>query len=254
MATTARRRRLEPRHRIQDVQEATTIFARILVGFDGSPESRGALRLAERLGDASATVVLAPLAEELAGRARGAACDLIVLGDRRQHGGGRAVLGETADATLRTAGCAVAITPPEPVASLRAVGVGFDGSPAGRRALTVAARVATERRARLVVLSVVDPHHAYAPAGTSGDYGDVQRVAREALRTAVAGLDGVGDVHRQLHEGDPVHEVLALGRDVDLLVLGGAAVGGVGAAVVRRTRQAVLVVPEPNGAAAVVAA
>lgn len=223
------------------------------MGFDGSPESRGALRLAERLGDASATVVLAPIVDQLAGRARGAACDLIVLGDRRRNGDGRAVLGGAADRTLRTAGCAVAITPAEPVTPLRAVGVGFDGSPAGHRALTVAARVAAERDARLIVLSVVDPHSAYVATGANGDYGDVHSVAREALVAAVTELDGVGDVRRQLHEGDPVHEVLALGRDVDLLVLGGAAgrnggLGDVGAAVVRRARQPVLIVPARNGA------
>ncbi|WP_320668618.1 universal stress protein [Patulibacter defluvii] len=277
------------------------MFHRILVGVDGAPPSHGALRLAEQLAAADATIIVAnvvlydsapgrasavdiepylrddsaailddargvlgprPGAEYVAPVATTVAsglhrvadetlCDLIVVGASRRRGAGRVVLGSDSEATLHQAPCAVAVATPASVA-LGRIGVAFDGTEAGRRAVAAAGEIAADRDAALTVLSVVDTRHVYASFGPAGGYGDLRDQARELTSDALRTVRGVTRVERQLHEGDPVHEILALGREVDLLVLGARPngrllrllLGSVSSRVVRRSTCPVVVVPE----------
>jgi nucleotide-binding universal stress UspA family protein len=79
----------------------------------------------------------------------------------------------------------------------------------------------------------------------------VRERAARLLAEVTAEQVGVGQVHRQLHRGDPVHEALGLGRESDLLVVGSRAggpvarllLGSVSSEVVRRATCPVLVLP-----------
>ncbi|EHN12517.1 UspA domain protein [Patulibacter medicamentivorans] len=278
------------------------MFHRILVGFDGTPASHGALRLAQHLASPDATLIVAsvvlydpgvgraatvdiepylrddgdatldaaraligerpdteytaPVATSVAAGlhrvARETLCDLIVIGASRRRGVGRVLLGSDAEATLHGAPCAVAVAPPAPGDSISRIGVAFDGTAAGRRAVAAAGALAADRGAALTVLSVVDTRHVYATFGPDGGYGDLRSQARDLTTDALAQVHGVPSIRRQLHEGDPVHEILSLARDVDLLVLGSRdngpllrlLLGSVSSSVVRRTRCATVIVPE----------
>ncbi len=178
-------------------------------------------------------------------------CDLIVVGASRRHGVGRAVLGSDAEATLHQAPCAVAVAPPTTAAESGRIGVAFDGTATGRRAVAVAGELAAGRGAALTVLSVIDTRHVDATFGPPGDYGAPRARARELTSEALRAVHGVPRIRRRLHEGDPVREILALSREVDLLVLGARPngpllrllLGSVSSHVVRRATCPVVVVP-----------
>lgn len=180
--------------------------------------------------------------------------DLIVVGASRHHGLSEVVLGSNAEATLHGAPCAVLVGPAGNAPGLGRIGVAFDGLPAGRRALKAAGALAAEVHASLEVLAVLDTHHPYAMYGTAGGYGDPRPDARDLLSTEVAEVQGVLAVDPRLQSGDPAHEILELGREVDLLVLGsrkhGAILrlllGSVSSKVVRRASCGVLVVPDSD--------
>jgi nucleotide-binding universal stress UspA family protein len=194
--------------------------------------------------------------------ARETAADLIVVGSSRHRGAGRVLLGSNTESTLHGAPCAVAVAAEETPAALRRIGVAFDGTADGLATVVGAGHLAAELAADLTVLGVVDTRHPHPSFGPEAGFEDVRVRARELMTEAVAGVRGVPHVHRQLHEGDPVHEVLSLGRDSDLLVVGSRAnglilrllLGSVSAKVVRRASCPVLVLPSEvavPGAAAV---
>jgi nucleotide-binding universal stress UspA family protein len=267
------------------------MYHRILVGFDGSAQAVAALRLARALGEPDATIVVAHVTpsgrgdearrvaadpalrsarELLAGRpgvelvapvgrvapalhrtARETMCDLIVVGASRRRGAGRVLLGSDAEASLHGAPCAVAVATPGVDGPIARIGVAFDGTAAGREAVLGAGVVARDLGAGLTVLGVVDTRHPHPAFGEGGGYGDVRARARELLADVVAAVEGVPGVARQLHEGDPVHEILGLGRACDLLVVGARRngpllrllLGSVSSRVVRRAACPVLVLP-----------
>lgn len=180
--------------------------------------------------------------------------DLLVVGASRHHGISEVLLGSNAEATLHGAPCAVLVGPAGEAPHLGRIGVAFDGLPAGRRALRAAGSLAAEVEASLEVLAVLDTNHPYAMYGTAGGYGDPRPDAWDLLSTEVAEVQGVLAVDPRLQSGDPAHEILELGREVDLLVLGsrkhGAILrlllGSVSSKVVRRASCAVLVVPDSD--------
>lgn len=186
--------------------------------------------------------------------ARENGADLVVVGASRHHGISEVLLGSNAEATLHGAPCAVLVGPAAEAPVLTRIGVAFDGLPAGRRALKAAAALAAETHAGLEVLAVLDTNHPYAMYGTAGGYGDPRPDAQDLLSSEVAGVQGVLAVDPRLRSGDPAHEILELGREVDLLILGsrkhGAALrvllGSVSSKVVRRASCAVLVVPDSD--------
>lgn len=264
------------------------MFTRILIGYDGSAEAGAALRLAQTLGRPDATFIVAHVvdgerrsptddpvlsaaraqlpdvldielcasagsgvATELHRVAEETMCDLLVVGASRHRGAGRVLLGSNTEATLHGAPCAVAVSTPDPLDRVGRVGVAFDGTAAGGRTVTGAARLAATFDASLTVLGVVDTRQAYASFGAEGGYGDVRIRARALMAEAVAGIHGLPRVERQLREGDPVQEVVRLGRDCDLLVVGARAnglvlrllLGSVSGKIVRRAACPVLVLP-----------
>ncbi|CAB4904219.1 unannotated protein [freshwater metagenome] len=178
--------------------------------------------------------------------------DLVVVGASRHHGIGEVLAGSDAEATLHHAPCAVLVGPAGDPPVVGRIGVAFDGLPAGRRALRAAGALAVGVHASLEVLAVLDTTHPHAMYGTVGGYGDPRPDARDLLRTEIAEVRGVLAVDPRLRSGDPAHEILELGREVDLLVLGsrthGAVLrvllGSVSSTVVRRASCAVLVVPD----------
>jgi nucleotide-binding universal stress UspA family protein len=267
------------------------MYHRILVGFDGSAQAVAALRLARALGEPDATIIVAHVTpsgrgdeaarvaadpalrsarELLAGRpdvelvaptgrvapalhrtAQETMCDLIVVGASRRRGAGRVLLGSDAEASLHGAPCAVAVATPGSDGPIARIGVAYDGTAAGREAVLGAGVVARDLGAGLTVLGVVDTRHPHPGFGEGGGYGDVRARARELLTDAVEAVEGVPGVARQLHEGDPVHEILSLGRASDLLVVGARRngpllrllLGSVSSRVVRRAACPVLVLP-----------
>ncbi|WP_211216159.1 universal stress protein [Patulibacter americanus] len=267
------------------------MYHRILVGFDGSAQAVAALRLARALGEPDATIVVAHVTpsgrgdeaarvaadpvlrsarELLAGRpdvelvapagrvapalhrtAQETMCDLIVVGASRRRGAGRVILGSDAEASLHGAPCAVAVATPDADGPIGRIGVAFDGTAAGREAVLSAGVVAHDLGADLTVLGVVDTRHPHPGFGEVGGPGDVRARARDLLTDVVAAVQGVPGVARQLHEGDPVHEILSLGRASDLLVVGSRRngpllrllLGSVSSRVVRRAACPVLVLP-----------
>jgi nucleotide-binding universal stress UspA family protein len=178
-------------------------------------------------------------------------CDLLVVGASRRRGAGRVLLGSDAQASLHGAPCAVAVATPGAEGPIRSVGVAYDGTAAGRDAVLGAGTMARDLGAGLTVLGVIDTRHPHPGFGEGGGYGDVRAHARELLADVAAAVDDVPGVARQLHEGDPVHEILSLGRASDLLVVGSRRngpllrllLGSVSSRVVRRAAGPVLVLP-----------
>ncbi|MDO9410893.1 universal stress protein [Patulibacter sp.] len=180
--------------------------------------------------------------------------DLVVVGASRHHGIGEVLLGSDAEATLHGAPCAVLVGPAGDPPVVGRIGVAFDGLPAGRRALRAAGALAVDVHGSLEVLAVLDTTHPYAMYGTAGGYGDPRPDARDLLSSEVAEVRGVLTVDPRLESGDPAREILELGREVDLLVLGSRKhgtvlrilLGSVSSKVVRRASCAVLVVPDSD--------
>lgn len=178
--------------------------------------------------------------------------DLIVVGAGHHHGVGEVLLGSNAEATLHGAPCSVLVGPGGVAPAVRRVGVAFDGLPAGRRALRAAGTLAAEQHASLTVLAVLDAGHPYRTYGTVGGYGDPRPDARDLLSTEVAELHGIVTVDPRLEVGDPADRILALAREVDLLVLGSRShgallrllLGSVSSTVVKHAGCAVVVIPD----------
>jgi nucleotide-binding universal stress UspA family protein len=208
------------------------VFHRVLIGFDGSPESSAALRLAVLLADPEATLIVGhvathdgdeadavlrdarletarallgdragveyvmPEGPEVAGElhrvARETACDLIAVGSSRRRGAGRVLLGSNTEDTLHGAPCAVAVGVPDGPDRLRRVGVAFDGTAAGRQTVGGAGALARELGAALTVLAVVDTRHTQRTFGPEGGLGDVRERASRLLAAVAAEQSDAG--------------------------------------------------------------
>lgn len=191
--------------------------------------------------------------------AAGGDFDVIVVGSSHRHGLGRIFPGSATEQTLAGSPRAVAIAPPGyaelPAPSLRRIGVGYDGTPEALRALEKAADLAVATDATLVAIDVVDT--ASPPITAAYGYGSFNDELRELgdrhLEHArdIARRLGAVRFEAQRPEGWPPDELVAAGRDLDLLVLGsrdhGPALrlllGAVSSRVVRETTCPVLVIP-----------
>lgn len=170
----------------------------------------------------------------------------VVLADRRLEGG-RWSLSTRAAGALRGPTTPVALVPPtcEP---LRRIGVALHPDRPHGALIDAAAGLAHTHDADLVLLSVLD---ADDDAGTQG-WPDEAHVAaaRHRLQRAERRA-GTVRARRQLHAGDPVHQLLGLAQEVDLLVLGVPGPAGyessgpppIASSVCRRAPIAVLLVP-----------
>lgn len=239
-------------------------FETIVVGYDGSSESRDALALAALLveplgrvypacvgagghvpaadpGALPAGVQLESRAITAGSAARGLhtlaeeiGADLIVLGSTRRGTLGRVLLGTTAETLLHSAPCAVAVPPrgfaDDPPDHLRIIGVGYDGSPEADLALAAAEALSRRGEAALRVVAVALAQGAVVP-GFSYGYGEAmagvaEEQAADRLETA---LDRLRPETRPLairRRGDPA-TVLAdeAERGMDALVVGSRGYG-----------------------------
>jgi nucleotide-binding universal stress UspA family protein len=162
------------------------------------------------------------------------AADLLVVGSSHNAGHGHVLRGHTARAAVHDATCAVAVAQRgfHAADAWRAtIGVGFDGSPQSRHALTTAAGLARDLGAKLRLLAVGEPADRLLPAPHGAQpwsSADAQRAAssramvkRAVERLAAAGLDVTGDVV----PGLATDGLRRFSDDVDVLVLGSCRYG-----------------------------
>ena len=190
--------------------------------------------------------------------------DLLVVGSSRRARHGRARIGRRTRQLLGEVRCALAVAPRGLCAvgprQLSVVGVGYDGSPEASEALRVAGQLASAAGARLRLRVVADDRFPYV-GWTPRSGPDVQEIwdaliepnvesLREDAERAVRATGADTSVDVRL--GSPPAELIALSRQVDLLVIGsrhwGTArllLGCTGEELMHDARCSVLVVPRP---------
>jgi nucleotide-binding universal stress UspA family protein len=212
--------------------------------------------------DAGISAELAAVADHSPARAlhdeaerRGA--DLIVVGVAHHGALGRVLLGDVGRAVLRNAPCAVAVAPRgfEPRAPAT-VGVGFDGSPESRAALSVARDLAHGLGARLRII-VVAVHGKDAPPPYRAWPAYVAAVREGADETARAAAEIAGaDADTEVRSGLPGEQLAEASSALDLLVVGSRGwgpvmrlvLGSTSDAVVHHAQCPVVVAPRPAAA------
>jgi nucleotide-binding universal stress UspA family protein len=150
----------------------------------------------------------------------------IVVGACHRGRLGRAILGDVARATLHGAPCPVAVAPlgyRDRRRPIRTIGVAFDGRPESDAALAVAAELADELGARLVLRWVLVPPEAFplSPESVEG-WVELAEDLRADARTALQEALGVLDVPAEgaVVEGSAGRKLCELAEEVDLLVCG----------------------------------
>jgi nucleotide-binding universal stress UspA family protein len=143
--------------------------------------------------------------------------DLLVVGSSHRGYVGRLFLGDDTRAVLEGPPCDVAVAPAgyrERSTTITKIGVAYDGTPESQRALAVARRLATDRRAKVSVFEAV-----LAPLRprTADVESEIDEHVEEA-RKEVATLGGV-EPHAE-YADDAVDALTRYGASVDLLVMG----------------------------------
>ncbi|MBN1528097.1 MAG: universal stress protein [Thermoleophilaceae bacterium] len=241
------------------------VFERVITGHRAGPRDDDALALAGLLaadpsGVLTVTVESGAAATGLERAAREEGADLIVLGTSRRGRVGQIMAGGVALRLLHGAPCAVAIAPAgvaEHGGDLAAIGVGYDGGAESDAALSLAARLALAKRARLEVLAVAS--HGYTDARLEVVPGQTRPApATDDLEPLVAGaVEGLPDgleVTATVVGGDPVEVLAERSGELDLLVLGsrrhapvtGVLLGSVASELALEAGCALLVVPPPG--------
>jgi nucleotide-binding universal stress UspA family protein len=178
---------------------------------------------------------------------------LIVLGATHRSGAGRIIPGTTADAVIRHAPCAVAIAPAGYAKSSEArpfglVAAAVDGGDETERVARVAARIAANAEAALRLITVADGSYADGPlfAGPAG-YATIHDRVRESpsamlgrAAAAAAASAPVGNIEREVVQGDVADEVAWHSHDADLLVIGSRAYGPLRRVVLGSATRAIL--------------
>jgi nucleotide-binding universal stress UspA family protein len=175
-------------------------------------------------GDASAATGLKRLARELH-------ADLMILGAAHHGPIGRIVIGDVAHGVLNGSPCPVMIAPRDfalGAPRLTRIGVAYDGSPESEHALVLAAAIAADHDAHLLVVRVMDTAAAAELWGTTvSEYlRDLCGPEQERLdeRVGHLGVSARGEVL----QGDP-HAVLRdCAKRVDLMVCGSRGWGPAG--------------------------
>lgn len=143
--------------------------------------------------------------------------DLLVVGATRANDVDRMLIGDDTRDVLRDAPCPIGVAPvgyasrPRP---LKQLGVAYDGSPAGDRAVAVARTLAAETDAKLSALQAVstsvearDPWHP-------------DRAVAEAVAGAEERIVALDGIEPDVRSGDAVEELERFEPSVDLLVIG----------------------------------
>ncbi|MEO6859043.1 MAG: universal stress protein [Solirubrobacteraceae bacterium] len=155
------------------------------------------------------------------------AADLLVVGSCSRGFLGRVFTGDDTRASLNGASCAVAVAPhgyAAPTASIKTVGVAYNGTPEADAALTAARGLAARYSATVRALTVVSP----VPGGVGyweafdPDWGTAIDVGKQAANDRLRLLDGVDGA---VAVGIPSEALAAFGAEVDLLVVGSRSYG-----------------------------
>jgi nucleotide-binding universal stress UspA family protein len=177
--------------------------------------------------------------------------EALVVGSTH-HGSVTRALASVPERLLQGAACPVAIAPrgyaTAAPATLREIGVAFDGGPESRTALAAGTALARAAGARLRAITVLNPHVSpFTPKPMAAiemtDYVASGRQRRiDALRAAVAELRDVDAVAEPV-DGDEVETLAARSAELDLLVVGSRRYGPLrrlllGAVSARLVRQA----------------
>lgn len=222
------------------------MFRKILVGYVGGERGAEALALGRSLSSASGApmdvVTVETGGEDLAEVARSRGSDLVVLGSSHRSGLGRTIPGATVERLLGAAPGAVAVAPArfgEPArgesewrpldghgtdAGMRVIGVGYDGSPASRRALETATELALRNRSALRVYTVARKVNQRFPAEEPTQVPGAPRESdalRAELEEAVRELPPEVRALPVFLRGFEADELIAAAKlGVDLLVIG----------------------------------
>jgi nucleotide-binding universal stress UspA family protein len=239
----------------------------VVVGIDGADAARDAYALGQRLAnllDASLDVVT------MSGRAADAAlrriaeqqkASIVVLGPTHRHSVARTLRGTTRR-LLTEAPCPVAIAPKgyagAPYGSYRDVGVGFEPTPEGVEALTVAHRLATRAGGTLRAIGVALPPSPLAIDDLRGREPQLETersVIRAGLERALAELPVGVTTTADARVGDPAVELIAASHELDLIVCGSRGRGPLRAVLLGAVTEQlmggaacpVVIVPRPAG-------
>jgi nucleotide-binding universal stress UspA family protein len=152
----------------------------------------------------------------------GATC--IAVGTSHTGPLGRVLPGSVTEQTLSGAPCHVAVAPAGYADGPRAVGtvgVAFDDTAEARQALATAAELARRFGATLRVITVLD-EQVVAYGGLAGEAAldRIRERARETVRRAAAGVEGVAAVETVVLEGSVPVRLAAASGALDLLVAG----------------------------------
>ncbi len=210
--------------------------------------------------------------------------DLLVIGSSRHAPDGRVRMGKRTRQLLCHFECALAIAPrgmhARPEHPIARIGVGFDGGPEARAALTLAGSIAGAAGAELVICAAVDDRIrtvGFPQVGTpvvlpgagwsvaegealGPQWGELVEATEESMRRELeqAARATGASAHTEVVRGRPADALLALGSRVDLLVIGSRRWGPVARVMLGSTGEAllhdascpVLVVPRPHDDAA----
>lgn len=185
--------------------------------------------------------------------------DRLVVGRRRLGGLERMFVGSTSASLAAVAHCPLVVISaavnPDETGGRKVVAVGVDGEGHSSLTLTEALAEARVRGAKLIVTHI----QPAVPVGMFGGYqltADAERELLAEARTAITELvdrvagSGPGvEIEILVQAGDPVDRLIALSREVDLLVLGmraptvlGFALGGMTRAVLAHAESPLMVV------------
>jgi nucleotide-binding universal stress UspA family protein len=136
-------------------------------------------------------------------------------------------MGDDTRAALNGAPCAIAIAPAgymaEP-ATMREIGVGYDGSPESEHALALARKLALELGAKLSAFEAVTLASTALSTGPLPFDEMVTTLVTEARDRIAAS----GDVEAHAAYGHPAEELAVYSASLDLLVTGSRAYGPIG--------------------------
>jgi nucleotide-binding universal stress UspA family protein len=169
--------------------------------------------------------------------------DLIVVGSCHRGRMGRVLAGSVGESLLRGAPCGVAIAPKgyadHEIASIGAIGVGFDGSPEAKIALEGAVELARAAGASVRIVALVKaPERPGASAGPvpAGEWsllGPIRRDLEAAVDEAVAELPSGVEVSAEVISGKT--EDLGEQEGIDVLAIGSRGYGPMRRAVLGST-------------------
>lgn len=184
--------------------------------------------------------------------------ELLAVGSSHRSAVGRVLLGTNATRAVQGAPCAVAVAPrglTDQDWSLREIAVAYDGSEEADEALTFARRIAAAADATIRLVTIIPTvmtgwgSYVYVP-DPAGAYRQLahEHAEREQQAAAHAGE------RREIRDGRTVDELLAVSRDVDLLLIGSRSYGPVRRLMLGSTSQTVVlksscpVIVVPRGA------